>query len=165
MVGHIGPRATNKLTDLAIRSFIRKRRDGVAQNAKVSDGGGLYLTLTPAGTPVWRVKYRLGGRERLYAIGIYPAITLDEARAEREKIKAHIRQGHDPVAERRLARTTAAASTDKTFESVAADWLAKQRWSDIHRAKSSRALERDVYPRIGNLPVKRITAAMVAVVI
>lgn len=80
MVRHIGRRATNKLTDLAIRSFIRRSHERTAPYAKLSDGGGLYLTLTPAGTPVWRVKYRLDGKERLFAIGIYPAISLDVAR-------------------------------------------------------------------------------------
>ena len=165
MIGHIGQRATNKLTDLAIRSFIRKRREGIAQNAKVSDGGGLYLTLTPAGTPVWRLKYRLGGKERLYAIGVYPAISLDEARVQRESIKARIRQGQDPVKSRRLDRAAAVTASDQTFASVSSDWLSKQRWSDIHRRKSSRALERDVLPRLGNLPIKDITAAMVAGVI
>src|SRR5688500_15155116 len=96
MASHIGSRAINKLTDLAIRSFIRRKREGAVQPRKLADGGGLYLAVTPAGTPVWRLKYRLGSKERLYAIGIYPAISLDEARAQRESMKTLIRQGQDP---------------------------------------------------------------------
>ena len=165
MDGGISSRATNKLTDVKIRSFIAKSKAGTALVGKLSDGGGMYLVITPAGTPVWRLKYRLGGKERLYAIGIYPGITLDAARGERELIKARIRQGQDPVQGRQLLRATAAASSGQTFETVAADWLSAQRWSEIHREKSSRALERDVYPRIGRLPVRDITAAMVASVI
>ena len=165
MDGGISSRALNKLTDVKIRSFISKAKAGNAPLTKLSDGGGMYLLITPAGTPVWRLKYRLGGKERLYAIGIYPAITLDAARAERDSIRARIREGHDPVKGRQLERAAAAASSGQTFETTAIDWLSKQTWSDIHREKSSRALERDVFPRIGSLPVKDITAAMVASVI
>ena len=165
MDGGISSRALNKLTDVKIRSFISKSKGGKAPVTKLSDGGGMYLCITPAGTPVWRLKYRLGGKERLYAIGIYPAISLDLARAERDSIRGRIKQGHDPVKGRQLERAAAAASSGQTFEMVAADWLSKQHWSDIHREKSSRALERDVFPRIGSLPVKDITAAMVAGVI
>jgi integrase len=133
----------------------------------LSDGGGMYLTVTPAGTPAWRVKYRLSGKERLYSIGTYPAISLEAARAEREIIKAHLRAGRDPVKERELGRAAAAVASGQTFESLAADWLAKQRkdWSKIHYDKSSRALERDVYPRLGSLPLRDITPAMVAGVV
>ena len=165
MDGGISSRALNKLTDVKIRSFISKAKAGNAPVTKLADGGGMYLSVTPAGTPVWRLKYRLAGKERLYAIGIYPIVTLDAARAERDSIKARLREGHDPVKVRQLDRAAAAASSGQTFESVAADWLSKQSWSDIHREKSSRALERDVFPRIGGLPVKDITAAMVASVI
>jgi integrase len=165
MDGGISSRATNKLTDLKIRSFISKSKAGKATITKLSDGGGMYICITPAGTPVWRLKYRLGGKERLYAVGVYPAVTLDAARAERDGIKARIRLGHDPVKGRQLERAAAAASSGQTFETTARDWLLKQQWSGIHREKSIRALERDVFPRLGSLPVKDITAAMVAGVI
>lgn len=167
MDGGISSRATNKLTDLKIRSFITKRRAGKAATAKLSDGGGMYLTITPAGTPAWRVKYRLGGKERLYAIGTYPGIGLEAARIERDVIKAQLRAGRDPVREREVNRATAAVASGQTFKSLAADWLAKQRkdWSAIHYDKSSRALERDAFPRLGTLPVRDITPAMVAGVV
>jgi integrase len=163
--GGISNRAVNKLTDMKIRSFISRSKAGNAPLTKLSDGGGMYLTVTPAGTPVWRLKYRLAGKERLYAIGIYPMVSLDAARMERDAVRARIRQGLDPVKGRQLERAAAAVSSEQTFDSVAADWLSKQHWSDIHREKSSRALERDVFPRIGRLPVKDITPAMVAGVI
>lgn len=163
MGGGISGRAINKLTDLKIKAFIRRNLVG----RKLSDGAGMYLLLTPAGTAAWRVKYRLAGKERVYAIGTYPAITLDAARAERDAVKAQLRQGADPVQARRLTHASAAASSGYTFEAVAADWLAKQRrdWSEIHYLKSSQALERDVYPRIGRLPVRDITPAIVASII
>src|SRR4051812_15548385 len=115
MDGGISSRAINKLTDVKIRSFVSKSKAGSAAITKLSDGGGMYLLVTPAGTPVWRLKYRLDGKERLYAIGIYPAISLDAARVERDSIKARIRQGHDPVKVRQLNRAAAAISSGKTF--------------------------------------------------
>jgi integrase len=167
MQGGISRRATNKLTDLKLRSFVTKAKAGKAASGKLSDGGGMYLTLTPALTPVWRVKYRLGGKERLYAIGTYPEISLEAARAEREGIKAQLREGRDPVQARKLSQAAATAASDHTFATVAADWLAKRRegWSAIHYEKSHRAFERDVLPRLGKLPVNEITPAMVAGVI
>ncbi len=167
MEGGISGRALNKLNDLKIRAFIKRAKAGHAKPAMASDGGGMYLMLTPAGTPVWRVKYRLAGKEKVFAIGTYPEIGLEGARAEREAVKAHLRAGRDPVKERGISRATAAVASGQTFESLAGDWLAKQKkdWSKVHYEKSSRALERDVYPRLGNLPVRDITPAMVAGVI
>src|SRR2546425_11804610 len=94
-------RVLNKVrSDAEIRAFITKSKAGKATKNKLFDGGALYLTLTPAGTPVWRVKYRLGGKEGVYAVGIYPAITLNAARDEREAVKALLRNGRDPVQNR-----------------------------------------------------------------
>ncbi|MGQ0654426.1 MAG: tyrosine-type recombinase/integrase [Betaproteobacteria bacterium] len=167
MPGGISSRALNKLSDLKIRSFISKTKAGNAPATKLSDGGGMYLAVTPAGTPVWRVKYRLGGREKLYAIGTYPDITLDAARAEREAIKGRLREGRDPVQARKLDRAAATTAGENTFETVTHDWLEKQRqgWSGIHYDKSKRASDRDVLPRLGKLPVSDITPAMVAGII
>src|SRR4051794_11575338 len=122
----------NKLSDLAIRSFVRKTREGKASFRKLSDGGGLYLIVTPAGTPLWRVKYRFDGKERLYSAGAYPAVSLEEARAEREKVKTLLREGRDPVQAARVERASAMASSGETFVSIATTWLAKQKpqWSD-----------------------------------
>ncbi len=171
MENTITRRALNKLSDVKIRAFISKARAGKAAVAKLADGGALYMMLTPAGTPVWRVKYRVkadgGLKERVYAVGTYPAISLDQARAERDAIKAVLREGRDPVQARHLLRAEGAAASANTFESVASDWLEKRRkeWSAVHYDKSSRALERDVYPRIGKLPIKDIKPAMVAGVV
>jgi integrase len=167
MVGGIGSRALNKLTDLTIRAFVRDAKAGKNATTKLADGGGLYLTITPAGTPVWRVKYRFNGKERVFSAGAYPALTLEAARAQREKVKSLLREGRDPVQSRRVDRENAMADSGATFNSVAADWLTKQQaqWSPVHYEKSSRAFERDVLPRIGKLPVKDITPQIVASVV
>jgi hypothetical protein len=154
----------NRLTELRIKSFIKAHELGKAESRKLSDGGGMYLTLTPAGTPVWRSKYRFAGKERLYAIGTYPQVSLETARATRDSIKIHLREGRDPLQARRLDRASSVTASANTFRSIAEEWFSKRRdgWSNIHYEKSVRAFERDVFPRIGPLPVARVTAPMVA---
>jgi len=164
MVGGTGKNAINKLGEAQIQAFIRKAKAGTAEKSMLSDGGSMYLEITDSGTPVWRLSYDLGGRERLFTIGSLAAYPLAEARKQRDAAKALIREGRDPVRERQLARASAVASSAQTFESLAAEWLAKQKkgWSNVHYEKSKRALERDVLPRLGRLPVSAITPAMVS---
>lgn len=162
-----GRRVLNKLSDVRIRAFISKARSGKANTKKLSDGGALYITLTPAGTPVWRIKYRYADKERVYSVGTYPAVGLEDARKQRDGVKALLKEGRDPVQARLLNQVAGAESSENTFETVAKAWLAKQRgqWSVVHYTKSKQAIERDVLPRIGRLPIKDIRPAMVATVI
>jgi integrase len=155
-----------KLTDRAIRNWLAQAKRGQAKKKK-SDGGGLYVTLTPAGTPVWRIKYRMDGTERVYAVGIYPEVGLKPARDERDRVKSWLREGRDPVQARHVERATRVASAEDTFGAITEVWLERQRkdWSSVHYTKSKRALERDVLPHLGKLPVSQITPAMVTAVI
>lgn len=160
-------RSTNRLSDRTIRAFVASARQGKAKTKKLSDGGSLFLQLTPAGSAVWRMKYRHGGKEKLYSIGVYPTVGLEAARTAREAAKVKLGEGRDPTTARRIDRlSTTAASTD-TFAAVATTWLKKQagEWSEIHFRQSKRALERDVFPSIGGLPVSEITSPMIALVV
>lgn len=165
MAGGIGTRGTNRLTDRTIRAWVGAGES--AQPKKLSDGGGLFLTKTPSGTPVWRVKYRFGGKERLFAVGQLDQVGLKAAREVRERVKNQLQIGQDPVQARRLTRADGEASSVNTFETVAEQWLAKRRegWSEIHFKITKQALERDVFPRLAKLPIAEITPAMVANVI
>lgn len=149
-----------RLTDKAIKAFVAKAESG----KKLADGGGLYLFITPAGGATWRVKYRIDGKEKIYSIGPYPLVTLAASRVELGEVKALLLEGKDPVAERRVNRAATAANTDNTFKAVAEEWLIMKQheWSAGHYTKSARALERDIYPSLGNLPIASITPAMVA---
>src|ERR1700687_5967874 len=158
-----------KLTPRRIETFLARHRAGKEDpHAKLGDGDGMYLTVTKAGTPVWRVKYRHAGGESTYSIGPYgkepPGITLAAARAEREQVRAHLREGRNPLQARDVKRAATTAASGNTFEAVARDWLRKRQkqWSEIHYDKSERAIERDVLPEIGHLPVSEIRPAMVS---
>lgn len=156
-----------RLTDRAVRNWVAKAKANKADTTQQSDGGGLRIKLTPSGTAVWRIKYRLEGVEQQYAVGVYPEISLEEARDQRDRVKAWLREGRDPVQARRVEKAQKTATTADTFSAVTEAWLAKEKrdWSAIHYRKSKRALERDVLPELGRLPVAEITPAMVTAVI
>ncbi|MGH7441066.1 MAG: tyrosine-type recombinase/integrase, partial [bacterium] len=113
------------------------------------------------------IKYRFEGKEKLYSPGVYPAVTLEAARAERETVRGWLKEGRDPVQERQIGRAAATVASGTTFADVVAAWLAKQekRWAPIHYKISSRAFERDVLPTLGKLPVDDITPAMLSGVV
>lgn len=149
-----------RLTDKAVKAFV----GSAARGKKLADGGGLYLFITPAGGATWRVKYRIEGKEKIYSVGPYPLVSLAAARVELGEVKALLLESKDPVTARRVNRAAAAAGSDNTVKAVAQEWLAMKRkeWSAVHFAKSQRALERDIFPALGSLPVSSVTPAMVA---
>jgi integrase len=134
---------------------------------KLADGGGLYLTYLPSGRASWQVRYSHGGKLCTFSVGPADEVSLADARAARARIKKQVEAGLDPITERRAKRAEGVTASEVTFADVAAAWLYKQKvdWAAIHYAKSQRALERDVLPTLGKLPVGRITTAMVATVI
>ena len=91
-----------KLTDTAIRTAKPKEKP-----YKMADGGGLYVLVNPGGGKLWRLKYRFEGKERLFAIGAYPAVSLKEARARAVTAKEMIARGIDPCAARKAAKAEA----------------------------------------------------------
>lgn len=97
-----------KLTDKAIKASAAKAERG----KKLADGGGLYLFVTPAGGVNWRIKYRLGGKEKVYSVGPYPTVSLSGARVEIGEVKSLLLEGKDPVSTRRVNRAVAAVDTD-----------------------------------------------------
>ncbi len=162
-IGPTGRQGTNRLTAGVIKRFL----SGNAPTKKLFDGGGLFLMRTPAGSPVWRLKYRFAGTERIYALGVYPSVSLQAARSGRDAVRAQLNAGHDPQQARLLAKAEGVASSISTYRVVATEWLAKEkkRWSPRHYTQTRRDIDRDVLPSLGNLPVDQITPSMIASVI
>ena len=158
---------TDKLTDTAIR----KARPG-DKPLMLSDGGGMYLELRPNGTRYWRLKYRIGGREKLLSLGVYPEVPLVEARKKREAARALIVVGDDPSQMRKVEKFTRLAHAvvqamvasgeplPGSFESVARRWHATHvdRWAPTYANKVLRRLETEVFPHLGIRPVGEIEA-------
>lgn len=123
---------------------------------KLFDGEGLYLLVNPNGSRWWRLKYRLGGKEKLLSLGVYPDITLKRAREKRDEARRLIADGIDP-SERRKAEKAARADT---FETIAREWLAQQtRLSEATRKRDLGRLERFVFRHIGSKPIATIKTA------
>ena len=127
---------------------------------KLFDGGGLYLEVTPAGGRYWRMKYRHGGKEKRLALGVYPEVTLAEARKGRDTARALLREGVDPMAKRKAASARSKLSTAETFEAIGREWLESQRakLAPATFAKSEWMLADNVFPWIGSLPIADIDA-------
>ena len=131
---------------------------------KLFDGKGLYLEIMPTGSKLWRIRYRIGEKDRRISIGDFDEVSLKEAREEHSKVRKQLRQGLDPVAVRRAERT---AKQVDTFETVAREWYAQQSrvWAPSHGNRVIRRLEKDIFPRLGSRPVNEITAPEVLAVL
>jgi integrase len=130
------------------------------QPYRVFDGGGLYLEVRPNGSRLWRLKYRISGKEKLLALGKYPAVTLQKARKERDKAKELIADGRDPVTEKHAARAADIHKAANTFEDVAKRWMTAKTWAPSYRESIESAFKRNIFPRIGKVPVADINARL-----
>jgi integrase len=139
-----------------------KRAKPADKPYKLADGGGLFLLVAPTGSRSWRMKYRVGKKEKLLTFGLYPEVSLVAARAEREKAKAALREGRDPAVEKKQAAAARTIGASNTFEACARAWheLNKPRWSEVHAGNVIDSLENDLFPAIGSLPIKDVTEAL-----
>ena len=153
------------LTDVEIRNI--KRDVQAEKNAgrkvaakKVSDGGGMYLEITSSGGTYWRLKYRYAGKEKRFSIGVYPQVSLKEARKKREFAKKLLADGIDPSAAKQAAKRLNSESSQNSFQAIAEEWRLKQqvRWSEVHQGKVEWMLSKNLYPYIGSLPIGDISA-------
>src|SRR5271166_1729847 len=107
---------------------------------KIADGEGLFLLITPAGGKYWRLKYFFAGKEKLLALGIYPDVTLADARDRRAQARKVLAAGNDPGEAKKEARRLAVLKSGNAFEVIAHEWLEmrKHEWTPGHfRAKRS----------------------------
>lgn len=143
------------LTDTAIRNF--KTFD---KPYKRADGGGMFLHVLPGGAKYWRLAYRLHGKQKIFAIGVYPTVSLAEARQIRDEAKKLIKQGIDPVSERKQSVRRKSEERANTFELVAREWHKTKgaSWTESHAKKIMNSLEADIFPKLGDCPIAAISA-------
>ena len=146
------------LTDTSIKSAKTKDKP-----LKLFDGGGLFLLVTPAGGKWWRLKYRFRGKEKLLALGIYPAVSLKEARKRRDEAKELLASGVDPSVQKQEERAAVQAEQQKqesTLELVAREWYDKHlaSWTPAYSVKVLAQMERDIFPPVGRKPTSSLTA-------
>ena len=144
------------LTDAKIRNA--KPTD---KPIKLTDAGGLYLDVRPTGTKLWRYRYRIAGKENLFAVGEYPALSLAEARTKRAEARELVKRGIHPSHERQATRLMTHSANANTFEAVGREWIEKKKptWTPYYLRQVERFLASDVFPHVGPLPIRSVTAA------
>jgi integrase len=140
------------LTDTAIRNA--KPR---AKAFKLADAAGLYLEVMPGGARYWRLRYRYAGKDTRLALGVYPEVTLAEARQRRDAARATLRDGRDPGAERKSDKVRRVIAAGSTFDAVSREWMAaqKRKLAPATFAKSQWLLDQ-VMPWLGTRPIAEI---------
>lgn len=127
---------------------------------KLSDERGLFLLVHPNGSRYWRLNYRFGDKQKTVSFGVYPEVTLAEARAKRDEARKQVADGTDPGAAKQEAKRVARIASVNSFEAIAREWLAhvKHRWSEGHHTYTTRRFEAYVFPEIGHAPISQINA-------
>lgn len=127
---------------------------------KLTDEKGLYLLIHKNGSKYFRFDYRFNGKRKTLAIGVYPEVSLKEARIKRDNVRKQIADGTDPSLTRKIEKI---GSKENTFQAVAEEFLStnNSKWSKSHHRHIKECFERDVYPWIGSRTLKDLSAVEV----
>lgn len=125
---------------------------------KIADGEGLFLLVRPTGAKYWRLRYFFAGKEKVLALGVYPDVTLGDARDRRAQARKALAAGHDPGEKKKEAKRLAASRSTNSFESVAREWIAKRKheWAPITAEVATTRIEQHVLPKLGARPIAEI---------
>lgn len=132
------------LTDIKVRTV--KPLD---KPFKLTDGEGMHLLVNPNGAKYWRLQYRFGGKQKMLALGVYPTVTLADARKRREMAKKLVSDGIDPAEKKKEDKIEQSGAM--TFEAVAREWHAScsKKWSASHSESVLKSLVANLFPAIG----------------
>ncbi len=140
-----------------------KCKNATSQGAgirKLHDGDGLYLWVYLDGRKYWRMRYWQAGKEKALSIGVYPQVTLSEARKKHAELRHQLEADLDPSAERKATNLRKKLSAENSFEAVAREWYHKQlhTWTPHHADDVRRRLESNMFPLLGARPLDQIEA-------
>ncbi|HDX8936077.1 TPA: integrase arm-type DNA-binding domain-containing protein, partial [Klebsiella michiganensis] len=141
------------LTDVRVRSA--KPTD---KPYKLTDGEGMHLMVHPNGSKYWRLQYRFDGKQKMLALGIYPEISLSEARQRRDEAKRQVANAIDPSEQKKVEKQARKATVENTFKAIALEWHEYKRpnWSKGYAEDIMEAFENDIFPDIGKRPIAEI---------
>ena len=125
---------------------------------RVADGGGLCIEVSPAGSKLWRYRYRFNGKFQMLALGKWPDVGLEEARKRRDEAKGLLADGKHPAREKKAAKLRQSVVGENTFERIARNWL-KLKAKNLNAKYAKQSLlrmEQHVFPLIGSLPITEI---------
>ena len=126
---------------------------------KLADAGGLYLLIHPNGSKYWRLKYRYLGKEKVMAFGVYPIVSLKDARLKRDEAKKILSDSGDPIQIKKSNQRAKMLNAENSFNSIAREWWnnAREGWKEEHADNVWRTLEADALPYFGDRPIKEIS--------
>ncbi len=146
-----------KLTDIAIKNAKPK-----ANVYRIADGQGLCLLIHHNGSKYWQLRYRHPNTQKslILSLGVYPAVSLAEARTKKAEARTLLRLGKDPAEEKKLAKLTVHLTAANTFELVAKEWFDKQapNWSATHATRNIGLIDNNLCPWLGHRPISEIKA-------
>ena len=133
----------------------------------LNDGHGLRLRISPNGSRIWLLRYRIDGKEKTMSLGSYPIVSLTIARAKSEDARQLVASGQDPLISKRLKRVRQVSADIRTFGATARDYLAHNEaaWSDSHYIRNEGILRRFLLPDLSRLPLDQITEEFLFAVI
>jgi len=148
-----------KLTAIQIkaaRPLIKPDGTATDKAYRMTDGKGLYLEVSPTGRKYWRLKYRFGGKEKRIAIGVYPEVSLKDARLKCDHYRQQLADGIDPSQKRKIQKLH--TSDENSFEGVAREWHQKQKpsWTKGYADDVVTRLEKNIFPFIGSRNIGEI---------
>ncbi len=126
---------------------------------KLFDENGLYLEIRPNGSKWWRFRYTLLGKEKRISMGVYPEVSLKEARQRRDKAREQLFEGNDPSHIKKARKLAGVLSMEDCFEVVAREWVERSRdtWAPSHSKRIIDRLENDIFPFLGKRRISEIT--------
>ncbi|BBS54673.1 tyrosine-type recombinase/integrase [Klebsiella pneumoniae] len=131
------------LTDIKVRTA--KPTD---KQYKLTDGGGMHLLVHPNGSKYWRLQYRFAGKQKMLALGVYPEVSLADARARRDEARKLLANSIDPGDKKKNDKVE--QEDARTFEQLAIEWHAtNKKWSEEHSRRVLKSLEDNLFPAIG----------------
>jgi integrase len=127
---------------------------------KISDGRGLYLEVAPNGGKWWRFKYRFNNKEKRMSVGVYPEISLAQARDWRDKYRLEISDGIDPLAQKQAEKIRIIEIETNSFETISREWFEKfsSTWTQAYSIRTITRMEQHIFPWIGKTNISKVTA-------
>ncbi|ENJ5556051.1 integrase arm-type DNA-binding domain-containing protein [Citrobacter freundii] len=144
---------------MSLTDIKAKNAKPLEKEYKLTDGFGMFLRVTPKGSKYWQMAYRFEGKQKLFSIGVYPAVSLSDARQRRDEARRLLAQGIDPNAKKQAKVKELKAKRDNTrsFRTVAKAWFStKTKWSDDYGDAVWKRLETYVFPVIGDKDVAEL---------
>ncbi|WNY88480.1 tyrosine-type recombinase/integrase [Leclercia adecarboxylata] len=141
------------LNDMQIR-----RAKPEAKAYTLGDGQGLSLLIEPNGSKSWRFRYRFAGKPKMISLGVYPTITLADARSRRDEARKLVAEGKNPSEVRKEQKVALQTVSENAFEKIATEWhqMKSTKWSAGYASDIMEAFKNDIFPYVGTRPVGEI---------